>query len=178
DAAFMEAECLFKQKKFGEALSAYERVKDTSSKDFQVLTLLHSAQALDTLAVAMLRPEQENLRKETWQKALGLLDRLVKESADTPYLPEALYERGWALQNLGRFDEAMEDYRQVLAKNNAEPAARSQFMIGQIQFQQKKHAEAVKSFYLVLYGYAYPQWQADAAFEAAKCFEALHKPTQ
>ncbi len=178
DAAFMEAECLFKQKKYGEALTAYERVKDTSSKDFQVLTLLHSAQALDTLALAMLRPDQENQRKETWQKGLALLDRLVKESPDTAYLPEALYERGWALQNLGRFDEAMGEYQQVLAKSNAEPAARAQFMIGQIQFQQKKHAEAVKSFYLVLYGYPYPQWQADAAFEAAKCFEALHKKSQ
>ena len=46
DAAFMEAECLFKQKKYNEALAAYERVKDPSSKDFQVLTLLHGAQAL------------------------------------------------------------------------------------------------------------------------------------
>jgi TolA-binding protein len=178
DAAFMEAECLFKQKKFAEALAAYEHVKDTSSKDFQVLTLLHGAQAQDTLALAMLRPDQESQRKETWQKGLALLDRLVKESPDTVYLPEALYERGWVLQNLGRFDEAMGEYQQVLAKSNAEPAARAQFMIGQIQFQQKKHAEAVKSFYLVLYGYSYPQWQADAAFEAAKCFEALHKRSQ
>jgi TolA-binding protein len=178
DATFMEAECLFKQKKFRDALAVYERVKDTSSKDFQVLTLLHSAQALDTLAIAMLRVDQEEQRKETWQKSLSLLDRLLKESPDTVYLPELLFERGWALQNLGRFEEATGEYQQVLAKSNAEPAARAQFMIGQIQFQQKKHAEAVKSFYLVLYGYPYPQWQADAAFEAAKCFEALHKKSQ
>ena len=184
DATFMEAECLFKQKKYREALTVYGRVKDTSSKDFQVLTLLHGAQALDTLALAMLRPDQENQRKELWQKGLVLLDRLVKENPDTAYLPEALYERGWALQNLGRLDEAMGEYQQVLAKSqtlakgNAEPAARAQFMIGQIQFQQKKYAEAVTSFYLVLYEYPYPQWQADAAFEAAKCFEALHKKSQ
>ncbi len=184
DATFMEAECLFKQKKYSEALTAYERVKDTSSKDFQALTLLHSAQALDTMALAMLRPDQENQRKETWQRALGLLDRLVKENPDTAYLPEALYERGWALQNLGRFDEATGEYQQVLAKSqmlaksSAEPAARAQFMIGQIQFQRKKYAEAVQSFYLVLWGYPYPQWQADAAFEAAKCFEALQKKSQ
>lgn len=125
DAAFMEAECLFKQDKFSEALTAYERVKDTSSKDFQVLTLLHGAQAMDKLAWAMLRPDQENQRKETWQKGLTLLDRLVKENTDTAYLPEALYERGWALQNLGRFDEALGEYQQVLAKSNAEPAARA-----------------------------------------------------
>jgi cellulose synthase operon protein C len=178
DAEFMEAECLFQQKKYAAALALYERVKDTSSKDFQVLTLLHSAQAVDTLALAMLRADQENQRKEGWKKGLALLDRLLKEAPDTAYLPEVLYERGWALQNLGRLDDAMGEYQQVLAKSSAEPAARAQFMIGQIQFQQKKHAEAVKSFYLVLYGYAYPQWQADAAFEAAKCYEALHKKSQ
>ena len=173
DAAFMEAECLFKQKKFSEALAAYEKVKDTSSKEFQVLTLLHSAQALDTQALAMLRPDQEKQRTETWEKGLALLDRLLKDSPDTAYLPEALYERGWVLQNLGRFEEAVVEYKLVLDKSSAEPAARAQFMIGQIQFQRKKYTEAVKSFYLVLYGYPYPQWQADAAFEAAKCFEAL-----
>ncbi len=179
DAAFMEAECLFKQKKYSDALTAYERAKGTSSPDFQVLSLLHSAQAMDILALAMHRPDQENQRKETWQKGLVILDRLVKESPETAYLPEALYERGWALQNLGRFDEAMGEYQQVLtkSKSNAEPAARAQFMIGQIQFQQKKYAEAITSFYTVL-DYPYPQWQADAAFEAAKCFEALRKPSQ
>ena len=51
-------------------------------------------------------------------------------------------------------------------------------MIGEIQFQQKKYADAVTSFYTVLSNYPYPQWQADAAFEAAKCFEALHKRAQ
>jgi cellulose synthase operon protein C len=181
DASFMEAECLFKQKKYGDALAAYERAKDTSSPDFQVLGLLHSAQALDTLALAMLRPDQETERRETWQRSLALLDRVIKDSPNTAYLPEALYERGWVLQNLGRLDEAMGQYQQVLEKlgeSKPEPAARAQFMIGQIQFQQKKHAEAVKSFYLVFYQYPYPQWQADAAFEAAKCFEALHKKSQ
>jgi cellulose synthase operon protein C len=181
DATFMEAECLFKQKKFSDALATYERVKDTSSADFQVLSLLHSAQALDTLALAMVRPDQEEQRRETWKKGLALIDRLIKENPETAYKPEALYERGWALQNLGRFDEAMADYQQVLDKlgeSKAEAAARAQFMIGQIQFQQKKHADAVTSFYLVFYRYPFPQWQADAAFEAAKCFEALHKRAQ
>jgi TolA-binding protein len=178
DAAFMEAECLFKQKKYGEAVAAYERVKNPSSKDFQALTLLHTAQALAAQAVGMNRNDQEKQRKAMWEKDAALANRLLQSFADTPYLPEAEYERGWALQNLGRFDEAQAEYQKVLAKSSAEPAARAQFMIGQIQFQQNKYADAVKSFYLVLYGYPYPQWQADAAFEAAKCFEALHKRSQ
>jgi cellulose synthase operon protein C len=185
DATFMEAECLFKQKKYAEAVAAFERVKEPSSKNFQVLALLHTAQALGSQALAITRNEQENQRRQLWQQDLAIIDRLVKDYADTTYLPEALYERGWALQNLGRLDEAQGEYQQVLAKcnadpakSNAEPAARAQFMIGQIQYQQNKHADAVKSYYLVLYGYPYPQWQADAAFEAAKCFEALHKKSQ
>lgn len=51
-------------------------------------------------------------------------------------------------------------------------------MIGEIEFQKKQYDDAVQHFYQVLYGYAYPQWQADAAFEAAKCFEARHNRAQ
>jgi TolA-binding protein len=181
----MEAECLFKQKKYAEAVAAFERVKTPSSKNFEALALLHTAQALGAQAVALTRNDQENQRRQLWQKDLTVADRLIKDHPDSSYLPEALYERGWALQNMGQLDEAQGEYQQVLAKCNADPAksssesaARAQFMLGQIQYQQKKHAEAVKSYYLVLYGYPYPQWQADAAYEAAKCFEALHKKSQ
>ena len=58
----MEAECLFQQNKFAEALAAYEQVKDPSAKDFQVLTLLHGGQAAGQL--------------KQWEKSLGLLDPL------------------------------------------------------------------------------------------------------
>jgi TolA-binding protein len=178
DAAFMEAECLFKQMKYGEALAAYQRVKDPSSKDFQVLTLLHGAQSLAAQAIAMNRGDQEEPRRRAWQDGVARLDRLLKKFPDTTYLAEALYERGWALQNLGRTDEAAREYQQVLEKSKAEPAARALFMIGEIEFQKKQYDEAVQHFYQVLYGYAYPQWQADAAFEAAKCFEARHNRAQ
>jgi TolA-binding protein len=69
-------------------------------------------------------------------------------------------------------------YRSVIAKTNREVAARAQFMIGEIFFQRKKHADAIKTFYKVIYGYSYPQWQANATFEAARCFEVLKKKDQ
>jgi TolA-binding protein len=174
----MEAECLFKQKKYDDALAAYQQVKNPSSKDFQVLTLLHGAQALSAQAIAMIRNDQEERRRQAWQGDLARIDELIKDFPDTSYLAEAQYERGWALQNLGRLDEAAAEYQKVLKSSTAEPAARAQFMIGEIQFQQKKYADAVTSFYLVTYNYPYPQWQADAAFESGKCFEALHKRSQ
>ena len=37
----------------------------------------------------------------------------------------------------------------MVGKTHREVAARAQFMIGELQFQQKKFAEAVKSFFKV-----------------------------
>ena len=51
-------------------------------------------------------------------------------------------------------------------------------MIGEIQFAAKQHAEAVKSYFKVIYGYSVPRWQSEATYEAGRCFEVLGKPTQ
>jgi len=164
DAAFMEGECLFKQGKHDEALKAYARAKEPTGKYFDVLTLLHSGQAAAQL--------------KQWDDALQRLSRCVTEFPDSPYLAEALCEQGWAQQNLGQLDEALKSYEQVIARTQQEVAARAQFLIGEIQFQRKQHEEAIKSFFKVSYGYGYPKWQADATFEAARCFEVLKKPQQ
>ncbi|HEY5314231.1 MAG TPA: tetratricopeptide repeat protein, partial [Pirellulales bacterium] len=59
-----------------------------------------------------------------------------------------------------------------------EAAARARFMIGEIQFEKKNHQAALKNFFEVAYGYAFPQWQAAAQYEAGRCFEVLGKPDQ
>jgi TolA-binding protein len=164
DAAFMEAECLLNQKMYDAALALYETVKNPSNKDVKPLALLHAGTAAGQL--------------KQWKKSLELLTRCVAEFPQSPYLAQALYEQGWAQQNLGNWDAAVALYTQVIAKSNLEPAARAQFMIGEIQFQQKKHDEAIKSFFKVSYGYGYPHWQADATYEAARCFEVLGKKAQ
>ncbi len=169
DATFMAAECLFKQGQFQEALDVYAQVKNPSGENFKALTLLHSAQAAAQL--------------KEWQKSLDLLAKCVEQFPDSPHMPQFLYEQGWAQQNLGDTDGATKTYEQVIAKvgeakTNAEVAARAQFMIGEILFQKKKHADAVKAFFKVIYGYGYPTWQANASYEAARCFEVLGKKTQ
>jgi len=164
DAAFMEAECLFKQDKFEEALAKYEGLEGLSNEKFQALALLHAGQAAGQL--------------DQWQKSLKLLRRCTDQFPDSDYAPEALYEQGWAQQKLGNSDEAVALYEQVIAKTGREVAARAQFMIGEIQFESKAHSEAVKSFLKVLDGYSYPKWQAEAAYEAGRCFEVLAKKTQ
>ena len=110
DAAFMEGECLLKQKKFAEAMAAYGGVKQTASKDFQALALLHAGQAAAQL--------------KQWDKSVELLTKCVEQFPAAACLPEALYEEGWAKQNLGKLAEAVALYQQVIAKTDREVAAR------------------------------------------------------
>ncbi len=102
----------------------------------------------------------------------------AKQFPDSEYVPELLYEQGWAKQNLGQADEALPIYEEVTAKTDREVAARARFMIGEIYFEKKNHAEAIKNFFKSAYGYGYPQWQANAQYEAGRCFEVLGKPEQ
>lgn len=164
DAAFMEAESLFKLGQYAEAIAVYASVKNPSGKDFAALALLHAAQA--------------EAKLKQWTKSLALLDRAVKEHAESQYLPEMLYEQAWAAQNLGQLDAALPLYEQVTAKTDREVAAKARFMIGEIYFEQKQHGEAIKNFFKAAYAYSYPEWQANAHYEAGRCFEVLGKKDQ
>lgn len=164
DAAFMEAESLFKQNKYAEAIPLYQQVTNPSGKDFAVLALLHAGQAQGKL--------------KQWPASLVTLDRAAKQFPDSEYLAEVFYEQGWAKQNLGSLDEALQLYESVTAKTDREVAARARFMIGEIYFEKKNHSEAIKNFFKAAYGYGYPQWQANAQYEAGRCFEVLGKKDQ
>ncbi len=170
DAAFMEAECLFKLARFAEALKAYEALPALQNREFQALAALHAGQAAGQL--------------KQWETAARHLAAGAEKFADSPWAPEILYELGWAQQNLGRLADAQATYQRAIAatdkvgRSGSEVAARAQFMIGEIQFQNKDHAEAVKSFFKVAYGYSFPKWQAEATYEAARCFEVLNKKSQ
>jgi len=161
DACFWAAECLFKQEKYADALAEYSRLRSASNKEHQVLALLHAGQAAGRLG--------------QWEKSLEWLALAAQQSPGSPLLPEILYEQAWAHQNLGHVERALAIYKDVIAKSAGEPAARAQLMIGQIQLQAKQHDRAAESFLKVFYGYSFPKWQADAAMQAARCYEILGK---
>lgn len=167
DARFMQGESLFKLGKFAEALPLLKSVENVTNPEFQALAVLHAAQAASQL--------------EKFDEALALLKDYRKRFPDASTQQEATYEEGWALQNLGKLDDAQALYEQVIEEdgtNNSEVAAKSRFMIGEIYFEKKDHAQAIIQFYLVAKGYGYPKWQANAYYEAARCFEVLKKPEQ
>jgi len=167
DAAFMEAECLFRLGNYQQALDAYEQLEGLTTDEFRAQALLHAGQAAG--------------RVQKWQKSAELLTRCTTQFPDSPYADEAWYELGWAWYKLGKADQAVEAFQKAIDKGGAsgtEAAARAQFMIGEIQFERKDHAEAIKSFFKVIYGYGQATWQAEATYEAARCFEVLKRPGQ
>jgi len=167
DARFMQGESFFKQDKFADALPLLKAVDNVTNPEFQALAVLHAAQAASQL--------------EKFDETLEILKDYRKRFPETSTQQEATYEEGWALQNLGKLDEALARYEQVIEEdgaNNSEVAAKSRFMIGEIYFEKKDHAQAIIQFYLVAKGYGYPKWQANAYYEAARCFEVLNKPEQ
>ncbi len=164
DAAFMEGECFFQEDRFQEALAALEQADAPSKEEFQALRLLHAGQAAAQLG--------------QWQKSLELLEKCTEQFPDAPQAPQAIYEQGWAQQKLENHDQAIKLYERAIALTEGEVAARAQFMIGEVEFDQKDYREAVKSYFKVMYGYSYPTWQAQATFEAARCFEVLEKTDQ
>ena len=164
DSLFMEAECLFEQEKYQEALGLYETLKSPSTDAFQVVAALHASEAAGKLG--------------DWKKSLELAKASLAAHPKTSYRPELLYQQAWALQNLQQYDKALPLYREVIENTNRETAAKAQFMIGEVLFLKKEYKEAILAFYRVIYGYSYPQWQADATYEAGRCFEMLKNTKQ
>lgn len=173
DGRFMAAEATFKQNQFADAYAAYQALLTAppASKDFQVLARLHAGQSAAQL--------------KKWDESLRLLEKCAADFPDTAYLPELLYEQGWARQNLGQLEPAMKLYERVAGLTEREVGARARFMLGEALFEKKEHKEAIRQFFKVAYAYGYPRaaepvrkWQAKAAYEAGRCFEVLQDTKQ
>ncbi|MCE9546897.1 MAG: tetratricopeptide repeat protein [Planctomycetia bacterium] len=172
DATFMEAECLLKLEAYDDAAAAYARVlaKPPQSPTNQVLAMLHAAQVAS--------------QRKKWDDALQLLTDAQKKFPEAPCKAEMLYELGWVNQNLKQLDKAAPLYEQVTDMTDAEVGARARLMLGELKFQQGDHAGAIRDYFKVFRtGYpnapaSYNRWKAQAAYEAARCFEVLKKPSE
>jgi TolA-binding protein len=164
DGTFMQAESLFKLKKYEEALPAFEKLRDVelSSPLFQVLTRLHAGQSAAQL--------------KRWQESLAILETIPKEFAKSSYLSETHYEIGWAQHQLKKFDLALQAYEEAATESRTAVGARARFMMGEVEFEQKKFTQAIRHFQRVMYGFGGAEaaadvksWQSKAALEAGRC---------
>ncbi len=164
----MVSETLYESKQFDKALQEYRVAKpviETSksvSRNYKILTLLHGAQAAN--------------KSQQHQEAIEFALPLIEDESIEKYIKqEALMEMGDAYRGLKQDEQAIEAYVQA-ARHPGRTGARSMTMIGEILFDQKQLPDAINRFKLVLYGYGgleavdeVKQWQALAAYEAARC---------
>jgi TolA-binding protein len=125
--------------------------------------------------VAMLRLGEVFGGLQYWTRAEETYAEFLGSYQDDERAYLAQFGSAWAKENLNRHDEAIEEYRTVVAQHDGETAARAQFQIGECLFAQNKHEEAVRELMRVDLVYAYPKWSAAALYEAGRCFEELDR---
>ncbi len=112
---------------------------------------------------------------EQWERSEQTFSRYLKEFADSEHAHQAQFGVGWAREQRGLLDAAIEAYRGVTERHRGVTAARAQFQIGECLFGEKRFEEAVRELLKVDILYAYPEWSAAALFEAGRCFLELGK---
>jgi TolA-binding protein len=127
-------------------------------------------------ATVSLRRAQLLARQKQWAEARQIVETIAAEHPDFEQRHELDYLLGRCLASEARFDEARAKYRAVVSSNTGgktETAAMAQWMIGESYFHQQDYEPAIREYLRVEILYAYPNWQAAALLQAAKCHEQL-----
>jgi tetratricopeptide (TPR) repeat protein len=129
------------------------------------------------LGVVPLRLAQIEAQRQKWATALEWAELAAEKHPNYARQHEVDYVRGRSLAGLARFDEAREALLRVISSepaSNTEIAAMAQWLIGETWFQQRKYERAIAAYERTL-TCDYPQWQAAALLQAAKCCEQLSR---
>lgn len=174
DAQFMQAECLFKEDKFDEALSGYQQARQTiesspssqASDQVKSLVYLHGAQCLR--------------EAKKWPECEQWLKQLISRFPKSAYMSTILYELGYCKEKQNQLQEALKHYAEAASNYRDEAAARARFMMGEVYFSQRDFAKAIPEFQRVMFGFGgekapeeIKKWQARSAFEAGRCSDVL-----
>lgn len=159
DAEFLIGECNFQNSNWREASRAYQKVAGNGNSSYVALAKFRAGESAGGL--------------EDWKASRMWHERVLKEHPDFEMRPEARYGVGWAMQNEGQYDQAIQQFEIVTEETDTETAAKARLMIGECCFAQKKHKEATKHFMKAALFYNHKEWSALAWFEAARCFEVL-----
>ena len=171
DARIMAAECLFQRRQFSQSLQRFTAAVDdqAASESLRGMALIHGAQAA--------------AEAREWPRSLALAERALHEFPTSESALEANCERGTALYELGRLDEAERELTAVSAANQGILNLRAEFVLGQIHVARKQYDDAVRAFFKVAYGHGgpaapqpYHPWQAEAIYAAAQALEETMRP--
>ncbi len=144
-----------------------------------------AGEALDALAEG---PERDDVARsaalrageawaacEDWARSERAYRAFLDADPNSPLWFHALFGIGWARERAARFDEAIEAYRQIVARHDGPTAARAQFQIGECLFAQNALESAVAELLKVDVLHASPEWSPAALYEAGRCLAQLNR---
>ena len=158
-ARFLAAECMFRQDQFPQARPLFEKVAADKVDNY-------TEQALFRAGICA-------ANQKDWPASRTHYASLISQFPEFEQLNEARYGVGWALQNQNKLTEARAAYTQIGQASGTEVEAKAQFMLGEIDFAEKKYPAAIEHFLTIAVGYPYKTWQAMARFETGRCFVEL-----
>ncbi|MFQ5489743.1 MAG: tetratricopeptide repeat protein [Phycisphaerae bacterium] len=161
-AGFFCGEACFRLGKHAQAAKHLQRVAESFPSD-------------PASGPAMLRWGETLAAQQHWPQSEQVFGRYLDRFADSDVWFQAQFGLGWARENQGRYDEAIDAYRSLVDRHQGPTAARAQFQIGECRFAKKDYDNAIRDLLKVDILYAQPQWSAAALYEAGRCFEAMSK---
>ncbi|MBN2560567.1 MAG: tetratricopeptide repeat protein [Phycisphaerae bacterium] len=164
-ASFFCGEALFELGRHKAAIKHFERVVAGPTSD-------------PAFGAALLRLGECRGVLQHWVKSEELFTKYLEQFGGSEHWFQAEFGIGWARENQGRYDEAIEAYERVIERHKGPTAARAQFQIGQCLFARKRYEDAARELLKVDILYAYPEWSAAALYEAGRCFEKLSRSAE
>jgi tetratricopeptide (TPR) repeat protein len=158
-AMYRAAECLMATGRWDDAKRRLTPFRDNGA--------FHSVPGVSDRAVLRLGHALAELKQ--WEPSRQTLETLVGRYGDgSPWAVDARYGMGWAFQNQGRYDDAVNQYAQVAQKAADERAGRAHLQIGLCRAAQKRWDDAGKAYATVYYGDYPPELRAAALVEHAR----------
>jgi len=162
-AEYWIAEALFRLERYEESLQDLAGLEQAALDPREPWT-----------AMVPLRRAQIFAQQGRWDEAFELAGTISERFPEFRQQHEVDYLLGRCLSSQARFREAREAYERVIRADSGgrtETAAMAQWMTGETYFHQKNYDEAIRAYHRVVSLYAFPQWQAAALLQAAKCHE-------
>lgn len=156
----------------GEALLSAGRAKEAAD-EFSKASASTGEDAVR--AGAMLRLIEAFAACQEWQESERAAVAYLKQFPDSELWFQARFAQGWARENDGRHEGAIEAYKDVVARHQGPTAARAQFQVGECLYALMKHEQAVAEFLKADLLFAYPEWSAAALYEAGRCLAELDR---
>ncbi|MEQ8850350.1 MAG: tetratricopeptide repeat protein [Phycisphaerales bacterium] len=156
---------------YGEALLALGRAGDAADR----LAIAASHRDAPSHETALLRLGEAQSRAQRWDASRETFETHLRDYPESDDWFRSRFGIGWALENAGEPEAAIEHYRALVEGHEGLMTVRAQFQIGECLFALGRHEEAARELLRVDVLYEPTEWTPAALFEAGRCFEAMNK---